>query len=87
MAGFARKLPCPCQVFAGATLTKKHTPKPAVWQPLSVYDNFTAAADALGFDNADIAWGLSKVQWESVQDREDFLRSLTAPRSRDIFNG
>jgi hypothetical protein len=50
-------------------------------------DNFAAAADALGYANADIAWGLARVQWRGVEDRERFLNMLTAIPTRDLSRG
>jgi hypothetical protein len=59
----------------------KYKPK---WTAGSFWDNFSAAADAVGFENADIAWGLASVPWESIEDRESFLDSITLPRTRDL---
>lgn len=55
------------------------------WRELSFLDNLAAAADAVGFDNADIALGLARVRWESVKDREEFLDALTARSSRPVI--
>lgn len=57
----------------------------SAWSAGSFWDNFAAAADAVGFENADIAWGLASVSWESIEDREAFLDSIAAPRTRDII--
>lgn len=54
------------------------------WRPGSFLDNFTAAADAVGYQNLELAWGLARVQWPTVQDRETFLDVLTARPTRDI---
>lgn len=48
-----------------------------VWQEGSFLDNFTAAADALGHENAAAAWGLAGIPWESREDRDQFLDALT----------
>ncbi len=55
------------------------------WKAGTVWDNFAAAADAVGFENADIAWGLSQVSWESIIERDQFLDSITAQRTRDMY--
>lgn len=50
-----------------------------------MWDNLAAAADSVGFENADIAWGLAQVPWESLTDRDEFLDALTAQRTRDAY--
>ena len=60
-------------------------PKGASWRTLSFLDNLTATADAVGFENVDLAWGLSRVQWESVADREAFREALTGRSSRQTI--
>jgi hypothetical protein len=55
------------------------------WRAGTVWDNFAAAADAIGFDQADIAWGLAQVPWESLIERDQFLDALTAQRTRDAY--
>lgn len=55
------------------------------WKAGTVWDNLGAAADALGFENADIAWGLAQVPWESLTDRDQFLDAMTAQRTRDAY--
>jgi hypothetical protein len=55
------------------------------WRPGSFLDNFSAAADAVGFSNAELAWGLARVQWESTEDREAFLSALTGRSSRQVI--
>jgi hypothetical protein len=57
------------------------------WHAGGFWDNFAAAADAVGFENADIAWGLAKVQWQTLEDREAFFTSIAAPRTRDVMQG
>lgn len=63
----------------------KKNPSNPQWRVLSFWDNLAAAADAVGFENADIAVGIASVKWESLGDREAFLDALTAQRSRDIM--
>lgn len=55
------------------------------WRELSFLDNLSAAADAVGFENADVALGLARVKWESVEEREQFLDALTARSSRQVI--
>lgn len=57
-----------------------------VWRAGSFWDNLAAAADAVGFENFDIAVGIAQVNWQSIGDREAFLDSLTLPRTRDVMN-
>lgn len=57
------------------------------WIPGGFLDNFAAAADAIGYDNADIAWGLARVQWRDIADRERFLSILTEVPSRGVAGG
>lgn len=54
------------------------------WRPGGFLDNFSAAADAVGYNNLDIAWGLGRVQWPTVEDREAFLDALTARPTREL---
>lgn len=55
------------------------------WRPGSFLDNLSAAADAVGFDNVELAWGLARVRWESIEDREAFLNALTGRSSRQVI--
>ena len=48
------------------------------WREGSFLDNFAAAADALGFDNLGIAWGLADIEFDSIDDRESFLNALVS---------
>jgi len=57
------------------------------WVAGSFLDNLSASADAVGLNNLDIAWGLARVQWDSVDQREEFLSLLTAIPSREVING
>lgn len=47
------------------------------WRELSFMDNFDYAAKELGYVNIPIAWGLAKVNWNSVEDRKTFVQALT----------
>lgn len=40
---------------------------------LSFVNNIAAAVDAIGVRNAPIVFGLAKVDWESVEDRDAFF--------------
>lgn len=64
---------------------RKDPSKGPRWRPGSFLDNLSAAADAVGFDNVDLAWGLARVKWESVEDREAFLSALTGRSSRQVI--
>ena len=57
------------------------------FNPGTLWDNLTAAADLVGFENADIALALARVPWDSIEDRDNFLYALVAPRSRDFYQG
>lgn len=59
--------------------------RPVSWRELSFLDNFNAAADAVGYNNVDLAWSLGRVRWESVADREAFLDALTGKSSRQVI--
>ena len=54
------------------------------WRELTVWDNLAAAADMVGYENADIALGIAYMPWESTQDRDAFLMGLVAPRAREL---
>jgi hypothetical protein len=54
------------------------------WREGTVWDHLAAAADMLGFENADIALGLAYVPWESAAERDQFLEALVAPRAREL---
>jgi hypothetical protein len=57
------------------------------WQDGSFLDNFAAAADALGHENLGAAWGLAGIQWESRDDREQFLNALTKVPWNEMRDG
>jgi len=46
------------------------------WQPGGFLDNFDAAAKHLGYDHIPLAFGLAKVDWASVEDRDAALKAL-----------
>lgn len=48
------------------------------WRPGSFLDNFAAAADALGFENIGIAWGIADVEFDTIEERETFLNALVS---------
>lgn len=41
-------------------------------------DNIAAGVDALGLENTPIIWQLAKVQWETPQERDQFLEQIKA---------
>ena len=51
----------------------------AVWQEGSQLDMFLTAAQRLGYSNAPLAWGLSRVGWVSKNNLVEFLDALTLP--------
>lgn len=53
----------------------------AAWQEGSQLDMFLTAAQRLGYNNAPLAWGLSKVGWVSKDNLVEFLDALTLPSS------
>ena len=48
---------------------------------LSLRDNIAAVTDAVGAKNVGLVWGLSNVNWQSEQERDDFLRSIIAGKN------
>ena len=50
-----------------------------VWQEGSQLDMFLTAAQRLGYSNAPLAWGLSRVGWVSKDNLVEFLDALTLP--------
>lgn len=59
----------------------------SAFNPGTLWDNLTAAADLVGFQNADIALALARVPWDSIEDRDNFLYALVAPRAQDFYQG
>jgi len=47
------------------------------WRQGDFYDNLAAAADAVGYENLEIALGLAHVKYRSIEDREAILTALT----------
>jgi hypothetical protein len=47
------------------------------WQPGSLYDNIDRFASSLGYENASIAITLGMIPWESIDDRDDFIETIT----------
>lgn len=47
------------------------------WKPGSFFDNLDAAARYVGYDNLPLAFGLARINWPSVDERDTFLRALT----------
>lgn len=41
-------------------------------------DDLAAAVDALGVEPVGIVWGIANTQWASPEDRDEFLRIITA---------
>lgn len=48
-----------------------------VWEPLTVWDNIDAGVRHLGLTEPGVVWGLAQVDWESVDERDTFLRYIT----------
>jgi hypothetical protein len=47
------------------------------WQENTFFDHLDKFGNSLGADNFGIAFCLSTVKWESTQDRDTFIKSLT----------
>jgi hypothetical protein len=47
------------------------------WKPGSFLDKFNRAATVLGYSNLPLAWGVANVNWQSQNDMENFLQSIT----------
>ena len=48
-----------------------------VWLRGSLFDNIDKFANSLGYENAGIALQLAMVPWESPDDRDLFIQSIT----------
>jgi hypothetical protein len=48
---------------------------------LSLKDNIATIADVVGAKNVGLVWGLSNVNWQSEQERDDFLRTIVAGKN------
>ena len=42
-------------------------------------DDIAAAVDALGPQHVGIIWGIGMTNWASADERDQFLRDITAP--------
>lgn len=47
------------------------------WVEGSFLDNFDKGVIKLGMANIPLAYGLARVPWQSIQQRDDFLDALT----------
>jgi hypothetical protein len=47
------------------------------WQSGSLYDNINSFATSLGYQNAGIAITLGMIPWESTEDRDAFIETIT----------
>lgn len=49
----------------------------AEWMPGSLFDNIDVFANSLGYENAAIAIHLAIQPWKSVEDRNQFIMTIT----------
>lgn len=58
------------------------------WRVGSLYDHIDVFANSLGYENAAIAIKLAMIPWESVQDRNSFIHTITGdlPQGNDGRN-
>jgi hypothetical protein len=47
------------------------------WQSGSLYDNIDKFASSLGYENAATVITLGMIPWESVEDRDAFIETIT----------
>jgi hypothetical protein len=47
------------------------------WTEGTLFDNIDKFAHSLGYENANIAITLGMVPWQSVADRDSFIRAIT----------
>lgn len=47
------------------------------WIPGSFFDHLDKFANSLGYDHADTAITLAMVPWESTDERDAFIKSIT----------
>lgn len=47
------------------------------WKPGSLYDNIDKFASSLGYENVGIVITLGMIPWESVDDRDSFIETIT----------
>lgn len=50
---------------------------PNTWMDGSLLDNVNKFANSLGYENAAIALQLSMIPWESTDERDLFIQSVT----------
>lgn len=43
-------------------------------------ENIAAAVEAVGKDKVGLVWGLGLTDWESAEQRDNFLRAITEER-------
>ena len=55
-----------------------------LFQPGSFYDNLDATVRALGAHQPGVVWSLAGVSWDTIEDRDAFLATLTARDVREI---
>ena len=48
-----------------------------MWRPGSFFDNLDKFANSLGYQNAAIAMELAMMSWNSVEERDAFITSIT----------
>jgi hypothetical protein len=58
------------------------------WHPGSLYDNINVFANSLGYENAGIAITLGMIPWESIEDRDAFIETVTGdiPKGENSTN-
>lgn len=47
------------------------------FDPLTVWDNVDAAVQHIGLTQPGVVWGLANVRWNSVEERDQFLRAIS----------
>lgn len=47
------------------------------WEPLTVWDNINAAVMHIGVTEPGVVWGLANVRWQTVEERDQFLRAIS----------
>lgn len=57
------------------------------WVKGELFDNINTFAQSLGYENANVAIPLGMIPWQSVEDRDSFIRALTGadPVSNDTY--
>jgi hypothetical protein len=49
----------------------------AMWMPGGIFDNIDKFANSLGYQNAGIVMELAMMSWNSIEDRDAFITSIT----------